>query len=510
MVKAIEHAGAARGLLILPRSEELRIEAEAIAISQTVEVHVRESHATSAELPQTVLHYVFRTREALLLDDASGQHPFSADEYVRHHHCRSILCLPLIKQAKLTGILYLENSLTSHVFTPARIVVLKLLASQAAISLENARLYSDLQNAETNLAEAQRLSRTGSFVWRVASGDIHWSEESFRIFGYPETGKPSIAMVLDRVHPDDVDLVRGMLDRAAINQEGFDFEHRLLMPDGSVKHLHVVAHAAIDQSGSLKLVGALMDVTRTKLVQDELQKAQSELAHASRVATLGELAASIAHEVNQPLAAIVTNGETNLRWLARSPPDINEVRTGLQDMIGDARRAADVIERLRALSRKGEPQRVKLDLNQVIDEAVRLVYGEVVSHRVSLQLELAARLPSVLGDRIQLQQVIINLAINGIQAMAAVDARPRILLMQSQLYNPDQVLVRVKDSGNGISPEHADRLFDAFFTTKPKGMGMGLSICRSIIQAHDGRIWASSGGGIGAIFQFSLPAIRVM
>jgi PAS domain S-box-containing protein len=415
-----------------------------------------------------------------------------------------MLCLPLTKQARLIGVLYLENSLTSHAFTPARIAVLKLLASQAAISLENARLYSDLQRADAYLAEAQRLSHTGSFGWHVSSGEIVWSQEMFQIFGFGRPTELTLETIIQRIHPEDVELVQRFIDCAPHDAKGWDFEHRLLMPDGSVKYLRVVAHPLRDEAGELEFVGAVMDVTAPKLSQEALHKAQSDLAHVSRVMTLGELA-SIAHEVNQPLAAIVTNEEASLRWLKHSPPEIDEVRRGLQRMIGDAKRAGDLIHRIRTMSRNVEPERARLDLNHVIDEVAKMVDREVVSHRVSLRLDLATDLPAVRGDRVQLQQVIINFLINGIQAMAAVDGRPRELLVRSRQTADRQALVAVQDSGIGIDPENADRLFDAFFTTKPNGMGLGLSICRSIIEAHGGRLWASGHVGPGATFQFTLP-----
>jgi C4-dicarboxylate-specific signal transduction histidine kinase len=247
-----------------------------------------------------------------------------------------------------------------------------------------------------------------------------------------------------------------------------------------------------------------MDVTASKLSQEALHKAKSELAHVSRVMTLGELA-SIAHEVNQPLAAIVTNIEASLRWLTHLPPQIDEVRTGLQRMIGDAKRAGDVIDRIRTLYKNVEPEQLQLDLNDVIEEVAKLVHREVASHQVALSLHLATDLPPVLGDRIQLQQVILNFLVNGIQAMAGIDERPRDLLIRSRQTADHQVLVAVRDSGLGTDPANADRLFDAFFTTKPDGMGLGLSICRSIIEAHGGRLWASSNDGPGATFQFALP-----
>jgi PAS domain S-box-containing protein len=250
---------------------------------------------------------------------------------------------------------------------------------------------------------------------------------------------------------------------------------------------------------------SVMDITERNKTQEALQQAQAELAHVARLTTLGELTASIAHEVNQPLAAIVTNGEACLRWIRRDPPQLEEVRSAVESMISDGMRASEVVWGLRALSKKTDPQRMRLDLNDVIEQVIMLIQRELLTHRVTLRLELAGSLPPVLGDRVQLQQVVMNLAVNGIQAMATVEGRPRELLIRSLHPTSDQVLVEVRDSGVGIVPENMSQLFNAFFTTKPYGMGMGLSICRSIIEAHGGRIWATSNGGPGATFQFTLP-----
>jgi PAS domain S-box-containing protein len=358
------------------------------------------------------------------------------------------------------------------------------------------------------LAEAQKLSTTGSFGWNVSTGDIFWSEETFRIFGYDSVVTPSIEALLQRVHPEDAALVKDTIERAAKEKREFDVEHRLLMPNGAVKHLHLVAHVMTDEPDNLQFVGAAMDVSAAKQAQERLQQAQAELAYVTRVTTLGELTASIAHEVNQPLAAIVTFGEAGLRFLARDPPHLDEVRDALKRVIGDGKRAAEIVQHIRALTRRSEPRTGRVDLNEVLGEAVILVQREMASNRVALRQELAPGLPGVLGDRIQLQQVVINLMINAIQAMAAIDDRPRELVIRSRRDDAGEVLVSVQDAGVGIDPGNAARLFDAFFTTKPTGMGMGLSICSTIIEAHGGRVWASSNAGPGATFLFSLPAIQ--
>ena len=268
----------------------------------------------------------------------------------------------------------------------------------------------------------------------------------------------------------------------------------------------MLAHPAQDKGDNLEYIGVLMDITAAKQAEEALQELQTSLAHVTRVTALGELTASIAHEVNQPLAAIVTYGDAGLRWLDREVPQLDEVRSAIERMIDGAKLAGEVIARLRALSRKTAPEMVRLDINDVIYKVLSLIRREIANHQASVRLDLAASLPPIFGDRVQLQQVILNLLVNGIQAMAHVSDRPRELLIRSRADNAGQVLVEVGDSGTGIDPAHAGQLFNAFFTTKADGMGMGLSICRSIIEAHGGRIWASPNAGPGTIFQFTLPA----
>ena len=368
------------------------------------------------------------------------------------------------------------------------------------------QIEGELRRGEMYLAEAQRLSQTGSFGWSVSSGEIFWSEESFRIFGYEKASSVTLDMVLQRVHPEDRALVRGTIERASSEGKDFDYEYRLLMPDGSVKHVHVVAHAVSDHGGQLEFIGALMDVTAARQAGEELHKTQAELAHVTRVTTLSELTVSIAHEVNQPLAAVVTNAEACLRWLGREAPNLDEARRAVEWIVKDGNRAAEVIRHIRALTSKTDTRKAPLDINDVVNEVIPLVQRELLSQRVSLRVELAPALPVVLADRVQLQQVILNLVMNGIEAMLPVTGRPRQLVIRSDHDEARQVLVTVEDCGVGISAENADRLFNAFFTTRSGGMGMGLAICRSIIEAHGGRISAANNAGPGATFQFTLPA----
>jgi PAS domain S-box-containing protein len=504
---AVEHAGAERGLLILFRSDEPRIEAEATTGRGKVEVAQRQAAVTQSELPESVLHYVIRTRESVILDDAAASTLFSADAYVQQRRPRSVLCLPLVKQAKLVGALYLENNLTPRAFTSGRIAVLELLASQAAISLEIAALYYDLRRSEAFLAEGQRMSHTGSWAWNISTGKLVWSEEHCRIFGFdPKKVEPTFQLFSKRLHAEDRSIVQQTLDEAIRERSGFSLEFRIVLPDGSSKYLHGVGRPVLKAAGDIdEYIGTTMDITERKRGEEALRNTQADLASAARLTTMGELAASIAHEINQPLGAMVANSDACLRWLANDRPNLDEARGAAESIIRDGHRAGDIIRSIRALARKSGPEMTQLDINDAIREVLILMRSELQDRHVSLETQLSGGLYPILGDRVQLQQVIVNLIMNGIEAMSAVMRQPRVLGVRSQIDGPDHVLIAVEDSGPGLAPEAMDRLFDPFFTTKPGGMGMGLSICRSIVDAHGGRLWASPQSPPGAVFQFTVP-----
>ena len=364
-----------------------------------------------------------------------------------------------------------------------------------------------LQRSEANLVEAQRISQTGTIAWDPDNERRFWSDETYKIMGFERDVEPTTDMILERVHPDDREHFRYELNRAREDAESFDFESRLLMPDGQTKHLHIRARRLKYGSGREEVIGAIMDVSAAKRSQEALDAARSALAHASRVATLGEINATIAHEVNQPLAAIIANAETCLRRLAGDAPDYERVRRAVEWIAKDGRRAGAVIQRVRGLSRKADAQKVPLDLNEVIGEVTVLLRRELAVQRVTLRLELEPSLPQIMGDRVQLQQVIINLVMNAVEAMQTAPDGENSLVVRS-CRAAQGVIVTVKDNGIGISDETKSRLFDAFFSTKPNGLGIGLSICRSIVEDHEGKLSAANNAGEpGATFKLELPSV---
>jgi len=767
MRAAIEHAGATRGLLILPQSDGLQIKAEVTTSGNDATVHLRNASITAAALPESVVRYVVRARGYVILDDATAQNPFSADPYVVQHHARSIVCLPLVNQGRLNGIIYLENNLSTHVFTSDRITALKVLASQAAISLENMRLYRDLEirekkiqrlvdanilgitmwNAEgaivasneaflrmvqydredvasgrvrwremtpaewrerteralakvmqtgtvlpfeselfrkdgtrvpvlvagalfeeggnegvafaldlseqkraeealrhsknylaeaqrlthtgswaldgttrearywseemfrifgfdpqqgfperdqwlqrihpedrdkvkrhasnrmfvqkidadieyrivlpdgtvkhihglahpvlgpneelievvgtvvditerkeaeealrrskAYLTEAQRLSHTGSWAWDVATRrSVHWSPEHYRVFGFaPDEGIPSDEEFFERIHPQDRRRVIENFERAIFREKSdFDVDYRIVLPGGSIRHVRSIGHPVFKASGDLvEFVGTAVDVTERKhaeAARDKLRQLEAELAHISRVSTIGELTASLAHEIKQPIGAAVTNAEACLRFLDRDRPDVPEAREAASEMVRDARRVGDIIDRVRSLYRKGSSQLGTIEVNEVLSEMAVMVQNEANRHSVTIRTDLAEGLPKVMADRVQLQQVLMNLMLNGIEAMLDTSGE---LHIKSQLAEDGQVLISVTDAGVGLPTEKTDQIFNAFFTTKPYGTGLGLAITRSIVESHGGRIWATANSGPGTTFRFTLPQRR--
>jgi len=370
---------------------------------------------------------------------------------------------------------------------------------------ERKRAEDALKRSEALLAEAQRLSRIGSFSWRVETDEITWSEQLYRIFEFDQGIPVTIELIGTRVHPEDITLLHDMIERLRGAGADFEYEHRLQMPDQSIKYLHLTAHGIRDNDGRLEYIGAVQDVTQRQISEEALAKARSELAQVTRVTSLATLTASIAHEVNQPLSGIVTNASTCLRMLAMEPPNVDGARETVRRTIRDGNRASEVITRLRALFSKKHTLAERVHLNDATREVIALSLCELQRNRVILRSELADHLPLVTGVRVQLQQVILNLLRNASDAMSTIDDRPRELLIRTERDEGDRVLLSVKDAGIGFDPQTADRLFETFYTTKNDGMGVGLSVSRSIIESHQGRIWATLNDGPGATFSFSIP-----
>jgi PAS domain S-box-containing protein len=512
MVIAVEHAGGDRGLLVLPRGSEYQIEAEARSGRDGVRVRLLEAPVTPSELPILVLEQVIRNQSQVILDDARGDNSFAEDEYIGRKQARSLLCLPLLKQAELIGILYLENSLASHVFTPARVAVLKLLASQAAIALENARLYRDVAEREAKIRRLVDANIIGIFILSRKGEIIEANDAFLKMVGYGREDLAAGNMRLSDLRPPEwrtssSSVPEGVKSAGAVQP----YESEYLRKDGSRVPV-LIGSAAFDEQQD-QGVAFVLDLTERKRAEAEAReselryrKAQLELAHANRVATTGQLTSSIAHEVNQPITAAVTYALAARRFLSAKPPNVLEVDEALSLIVKEGNRAGEVVGRVRALIKKEPARKDAVEVNDAILEVIALTRTEAANNGVLVRTQLAEGSPYVQGDRVQLQQVLLNLIINAIEAMRDVDEEEREMRISSRS-EPDGVSVEVRDSGPGFAPTHHDRVFEAFYSTKPGGLGLGLSICRSIIEAHKGRLWASANLPRGASFQFVLPTI---
>jgi PAS domain S-box-containing protein len=506
MVIAIEHAGADRGLLILPQNGQYQIEAEARSARDGVRVHLVKTPTAPSELPVLILEQAIHTQSQVILDDARGRNAFAEDEYIRCAQVRSLLCLPLVKQAKLIGVLYLENSLASHVFTPARITVLKLLASQAAIALENARLYRDLGDREAQIRRLVDSNIIGIFIWSSDGRIIEANDAFLRILGYDRGDLVSGRMRWTELNPPEW-RSREVRNLAELNSTGImqAFEKEYLRKDGS--RVPVLIGGALFKQGGNEGVAFVLDLTERKRAEEGRRELESELAHMNRLGIMGELAGSLAHEITQPIGSARNNAQAALNFLDQQPPDLDEVGEALGSILGDANRAGEIIDRIRDHIKKAPPRKERFDLNAAINEVIDLTRTAMIKAGVSVQTRLTDRLSPVEGDRVQVQQVVLNLVLNAVEAMGSVEAGARELVIRTEQSRTDGVLVAVRDSGPGIDAENIEHIFEAFYTTKSSGTGMGLSICRSIIDAHGGRLWADPNEPRGAVFQFTLPGV---
>ena len=512
MRTAIEHAGAERALLIHAEGDVYRLLAEATIDPDGIAVERPLTEVSGEDLPVSVLNYVTRTKERIAIHDASQENQFPDDDYIHQHHARSILCLPLLKQTRLVGVLYLENNLAAHVFSPAKMSILTLVASETAISLENMRLYEELQDREAKIRRLIDSNIVGIFNWDLDGRILDANDAFLRIVGYEREDLASGRLCWTDLTPPewrDRDAQR-QLPELKTSGSVRPYEKEYFRKDGS--RVPILIGAASFKEGGEQGVAFVLDLTDRKRAEDEARESeqryrevQMELAHANRVATIGQLSASIAHEINQPIGAAITYADAGLRWLDAHPPNLEEVRRAFGVILESSVRAGEVMGRIRALIRKAPLEKASLEINEVILEVIALIRREIEKNGISVRTELVESLPMIQGDRVQLQQVLLNLLVNAIEAMSGMSEGQRELLI-STAQSGSGVVVSVGDSGPGLMLENVERLFESFYTTKPAGLGMGLSICRSIVEAHGGRLWASANEPRGAVFQFTLVA----
>ena len=517
MRAAIEQSGAGRGLLICLRGVEQRIEAEATTSGGSVVVQQRAEQAGAAALPQSMLDYVVRTGESVILADATAHSAFGEDPYIRERQARSVLCLPLISQGKLNGVVYLENNLTHGAFAPAQIAVLKLLAFQAAVSLENATLYQELRESEQRFRD-----------YAGTASDWYWETDTdhkfTRMKDYEQLRAMGRLPMTSRIGQTRWDFAKDLESQAEkwefhrslldAHEPFRDFVYPAVRFDGSLMYVKVSGKPVYDARGAfLGYRGTGNDVTasvRADQAEEALREARAELVHVARVTTLGELVASIAHEVNQPISGALVNARAALRSLGAQTPDLELVRRALDRIVRDGVRAGAVVGRIRDLVKKAPSREERVDINAAIREVIELTRSEATKNGVVVRTELAESLQPVRGDRVELQQVVINLVLNALEAMSALTEGAREIHIVTSAADPDHALVAVLDTGPGLSPAAEENLFKAFHTTKPDGLGLGLSICRSIVESRGGRMWATGNTPRGAVFHFTLPVHREM
>jgi len=506
MRTAIEHAGAERGLLILPRGVAHQIVAEATTSGNTIIVHLQEAFVAEAELPESIINYVVRTQESVILDGAFVQSPFSEDPYIRALQARSILCLPLINQAKLIGLLYLENNLSSHVFTPKRITMLKLIASQAAISLENTRLYRDLEEREGKIRRLVDANIIGILIWNLEGQILEANQAFLQMIQYTREDLMSGRLRWTDLTPlewrdRDERSVAELKATGSIQP----FEKEYFRKNGS--RVPVLIGATIFEGSRNEGVAFVLDLSEQKRAEEEIKRIrrlEGEMRQVSRTEMMGGLTASLAHELSQPLGAVHLNAETARLFLAAKSPELDKVKAAIDDVIQDNARAAEIIRNIRALFQRAEVEKLAVDLRQILYDVERILRADAASKGVALQLDVPTALPPVMGNKTQLIEAVMNLVSNGVDSVCESGEAGSVEICASQP-EAGRVRVLVRDSGRGIEPEVIPRLFDAFFTTKPKGMGMGLAIVRSIIENHGGRLWATPNPDRGATFEFELP-----
>jgi PAS domain S-box-containing protein len=511
MRTAMEKGRAERGFLVLSSGTAPQLAAEAVAGENTVAVIMRDEALNETALPHAVLRHVISSHESAVLDDPRGGSPFDVDPYIRARRPQSAFCLPLINQGNLVGALYLESNFAPNIFAPARVTALKLLASQAAISLENSRLYANLRAQEAKVRRLVEANIIGVVIWDFEGHILEANDTFLGMLGFERHDFVSGRVLwTDLIPPEWRDRAATILQNIKTTGTMQPFETEFLQKGGG--RVPVVIGAARLEQNENQGVAFVLNLTDRRRAESEARESerryretQMELTHANRIATMGELSASIAHEVNQPITAMIGNAQASLRWLAHQPPDLVEVQQLLKRIAKDGRRVGNIVDRTRDLVKKVPLRMERMQINGAIVEVIELMRGETTKNHIFVRAQVDDELPLVDADRTQIQQVILNLIVNAVHALDEVSRERREVMISSSKSDCGGVLVSVRDSGRGISSEQLDRLFDPFFTTKPNGMGMGLSICRSIIESHGGKIWAAANYPQGAAFHFTVP-----
>ncbi|RZT29264.1 trifunctional serine/threonine-protein kinase/ATP-binding protein/sensor histidine kinase [Cupriavidus agavae] len=520
---ALEYAGAQHGHLVRMTPDGPVIEASAHTIDSGIAVELQHAPADPTVVPLSLLNTAVRIRQVIRVSEPFGANPFVSDPYFADRANCSAICIPLIRQNEAVGALYLENRLVRDGFTVAHTRVLELIAVQAAISLHTARLYdnllaenerrrrveADLRTSEATLAMGEKVSQSGSWRWDLQRDEFTCSTELLRLFELESAEGPiRFDNFLDRMHPEDRDGVKQLVDAAIPRMESLHVDHRLIRKDGSVRYVVAVGKPLQTDGERYDYVGTVTDITERRLAEDAVRGAQAELARVARATTVGQLTASIAHEINQPLMSIVSNAGASLRWLAKTPPNLENAREGIEEIAAAGQRAGAMIRSLQDLTRKNKPVLAPVDLNGTIGQILAIARMEIDRRDVALKLQTMAEAPPTFGDAIQLQQVILNLVLNAVEAMGDVTDRPRVLEISTTAKGPGFIELAVSDNGTGISPDMEDEVFQPFYTTKENGMGMGLSISRSIIEAHGGKLIARRRQPYGSTFSFTIPLQR--
>jgi PAS domain S-box-containing protein len=497
----IENAGATRGCLILKKEEQWVIEAAGdvdkteVEVLQSVDVEAQENVSTG------IVNYVARSEKILLLHDAVNEGEFTNDPAILSRRTRSVLCFPLINQEKVSGILYLENNLAIGAFTSERVELLQLLSSQMAMALDNARLYSDLEASE---ARFRSLVENANETIVVAQDETvkYGNPQVSKLTGYTPEELGSRDFV-ELIHPEDREIVLGEYKtRLSGERPASSYSIRVITKDGQEKHV-LVSSALIDWEGKPATLTMLTDITDRKRAEEQMNQLRSELIHTARTSTMGEMTAALAHELNHPLGSILNNAYAARRFLEQDDPDLDEIRDIINDIISEDRRANEVMQKVRNLMKKTEVGLAPVKINSIIEEVLKLTHSELIIENVSLSKQLEKDLPQVTGERIQLQQVFINLIMNAVDAMK--ESKTKELHVSTARHDADNVVVCIRDTGAGFTDEEQGKLFKPFFTTKEEGMGMGLSVTKTIIKSHGGEIWAENNEEAGASFLITLP-----